>query len=197
MKYGKGGIIANPNCSTIIALMAVTPLHRAAGVKRMVVSTYQVRATAGRSPPPSNTRACVFGLAPGPPDSPVPGTFNSGYSVSPVSFLFRLGSVVCEMWRGQRPKRTTQAGALAASFAWRSSELISHMQILIICTSVFYYHQEILQLQSTRRLSKRQQAPFWVCAVLPLRLRVCSTEGLLVQTGPELLLIQTFLFPEN
>ena len=44
-KSGKGGIIANPNCSTIIALMAVTPIHRAAGVKRMVVSTYQVRQT--------------------------------------------------------------------------------------------------------------------------------------------------------
>ena len=42
-KAGKGGIIANPNCSTIIALMAVTPIHRAAGVKRMVVSTYQVQ----------------------------------------------------------------------------------------------------------------------------------------------------------
>ena len=41
-KAGKGGIIANPNCSTIIALMAVTPIHRAAGVRRMVVSTYQV-----------------------------------------------------------------------------------------------------------------------------------------------------------
>lgn len=42
VKLGQGGIIANPNCSTIIALMAVTPLHRAAGVKRIVVSTYQV-----------------------------------------------------------------------------------------------------------------------------------------------------------
>lgn len=50
MKAGKGGIIANPNCSTIIALMAVTPLHRAAGVKRMVVSTYQVF-----SQPPSSS----------------------------------------------------------------------------------------------------------------------------------------------
>ncbi len=37
-KVGKGGIIANPNCSTIIALMAVTPLHRVANVKRMIVS---------------------------------------------------------------------------------------------------------------------------------------------------------------
>ena len=45
-RAGSGGIIANPNCSTIIALMAVTPLHRAAGVRRMVVSTYQVRGSA-------------------------------------------------------------------------------------------------------------------------------------------------------
>ncbi|MCF7838624.1 MAG: aspartate-semialdehyde dehydrogenase, partial [Candidatus Marinimicrobia bacterium] len=35
------GFIANPNCSTIIALMAVGPLHQAAGVDRMVVCTYQ------------------------------------------------------------------------------------------------------------------------------------------------------------
>lgn len=45
----KGGIIANPNCSTIIALMAVTPLHREAGVKRMVVSTYQAASGAGQA----------------------------------------------------------------------------------------------------------------------------------------------------
>ena len=43
LKSGKGAIIANPNCSTIIALMAVTPLDRVSHVKRMVVSTYQVR----------------------------------------------------------------------------------------------------------------------------------------------------------
>lgn len=49
MKFGQGGIIANPNCSTIIALMAVTPLHRAANVKRMVVSTYQAASGAGQA----------------------------------------------------------------------------------------------------------------------------------------------------
>ncbi len=42
-----GAIIANPNCSTIIALMAVTPLDRVAKVKRMVVSTYQAASGAG------------------------------------------------------------------------------------------------------------------------------------------------------
>ena len=41
------GIIANPNCSTILMLVAVTPLHRAAGVRRMVVSTYQAASGAG------------------------------------------------------------------------------------------------------------------------------------------------------
>lgn len=43
-------LIANPNCSTIIALMAVTPLHRAPGsdgIERMVVSTYQAASGGG------------------------------------------------------------------------------------------------------------------------------------------------------
>ena len=44
---GNGGIIANPNCSTIIMLVPVTPLHRAATVRRMVVSTYQAASGAG------------------------------------------------------------------------------------------------------------------------------------------------------
>ena len=34
-------IIANPNCSTIQMLMALAPLHKAYGIKRIVVSTYQ------------------------------------------------------------------------------------------------------------------------------------------------------------
>jgi len=40
-------IVANPNCSTIIALVAVTPIHRAIGVERMVVATYQAASGAG------------------------------------------------------------------------------------------------------------------------------------------------------
>lgn len=35
------GIIANPNCSTIQMVVALKPLHDAAGIKRVVVSTYQ------------------------------------------------------------------------------------------------------------------------------------------------------------
>src|SRR5713226_10580070 len=35
------GIIANPNCTTAITLMALYPLHRAFGVKRIFASSYQ------------------------------------------------------------------------------------------------------------------------------------------------------------
>lgn len=38
---GHAGIIANPNCSTAVALMALAPLHKAFGLKRFIASTYQ------------------------------------------------------------------------------------------------------------------------------------------------------------
>ena len=46
IKWHKG-LIANPNCATIIGLVPTWPLHKLAGVKRMVVSTYQAASGAG------------------------------------------------------------------------------------------------------------------------------------------------------
>ncbi len=43
------GIIANPNCSTIIGIVPIWPLHKINPVKRMVVSTYQAASGAGMS----------------------------------------------------------------------------------------------------------------------------------------------------
>ncbi|MCL5935796.1 MAG: aspartate-semialdehyde dehydrogenase [Firmicutes bacterium] len=42
------GIIANPNCSTILMVVALKPIHDAAGIKRVVVSTYQAVSGAGK-----------------------------------------------------------------------------------------------------------------------------------------------------
>lgn len=42
------GIIANPNCSTIIMVMALKPLYELSRIKRVVVSTYQAVSGAGR-----------------------------------------------------------------------------------------------------------------------------------------------------
>lgn len=42
------GIIANPNCSTIIMLMALKPIHDLSPIKEIVVSTYQAVSGAGK-----------------------------------------------------------------------------------------------------------------------------------------------------
>jgi len=41
------GIIANPNCTTMIAMPVLAPLHRAAGLTRLVVSSYQAVSGSG------------------------------------------------------------------------------------------------------------------------------------------------------
>ena len=46
--YKKRNIIANPNCSTAQMVVALKPLHDAAGIRRVVVSTYQSVSGAGK-----------------------------------------------------------------------------------------------------------------------------------------------------
>ncbi|ATQ42009.1 aspartate-semialdehyde dehydrogenase [Caulobacter mirabilis] len=41
------GIVANPNCTTMAAMPVLKPLHAAAGLKRLVVSTYQAASGGG------------------------------------------------------------------------------------------------------------------------------------------------------
>ena len=47
--YAERNIIANPNCSTIQMVVALKPMHDAAKIKRVVVSTYQSVSGAGRA----------------------------------------------------------------------------------------------------------------------------------------------------
>lgn len=42
------GIVANPNCTTMVAMPVLKPLHEEAGLRRLVVSTYQAVSGAGR-----------------------------------------------------------------------------------------------------------------------------------------------------
>ncbi len=46
--YTKKGIIANPNCSTIQMVVALAPIYRKVGIKRVVVSTYQAVSGTGK-----------------------------------------------------------------------------------------------------------------------------------------------------
>src|SRR5580700_5503341 len=61
------GIIANPNCSTIQMVVALKPLHDAARIKHIVVSTYQATSGKGHAAVEelyAQTRAVMAGTAP-------------------------------------------------------------------------------------------------------------------------------------
>jgi aspartate-semialdehyde dehydrogenase len=47
-QYKNKGIIANPNCSTIQMVVALAPIHKKFGIKRVVVSTYQAVSGTGK-----------------------------------------------------------------------------------------------------------------------------------------------------
>ncbi len=49
VKHRPRGIIANPNCSTMQMLVALAPIHRKVGIKRINVATYQSVSGTGRS----------------------------------------------------------------------------------------------------------------------------------------------------
>jgi len=46
-RKSKKRLVANPNCTTAIALMALAPLHKEFGIKRCIMSTYQAASGAG------------------------------------------------------------------------------------------------------------------------------------------------------
>ncbi len=97
------GIVANPNCTTMVAMPVLKPLHDAAGLTRLVVSTYQAvsgAGLAGVAELDGQLRATVDGAAAltfdgravdGPPASVFPDTI--AHNVLPVAgYLVEDGS---------------------------------------------------------------------------------------------------------
>ncbi|HEX4303711.1 MAG TPA: aspartate-semialdehyde dehydrogenase [Rhizomicrobium sp.] len=73
------GIIANPNCSAITALVPLWPIHRKNRIKRMIVSTYQAASGAGAAAMQElvdSTRAHLDGKPFTPKVIPLPYAFN-------------------------------------------------------------------------------------------------------------------------
>lgn len=81
------GVIANPNCSTIILVVALWPLHRVNPVRRVVVSTYQAASGAGAralAELEQQTRDVLAGKAARPEVFHVPCAFNVFSHNAPV-----------------------------------------------------------------------------------------------------------------
>jgi aspartate-semialdehyde dehydrogenase len=65
------GLIANPNCSTMQLMVALKPIHDAAGIERLIVSTYQSVSGTGVKAVrelEEQTHAVLHGMEPPPPE---------------------------------------------------------------------------------------------------------------------------------
>ena len=96
--YTRKNIIANPNCSTAQLVVALAPLHRRAGIRRVVVSTYQSVSGAGTKGMDelfSQTRAIFVS------DSVEPGKFTKqiAFNVIPHIDVFMEDGTTKEEWK--------------------------------------------------------------------------------------------------
>lgn len=84
---GHGGIIANPNCSTIIAITPLWPVHRRNPIRRMILATYQAASGGGAAAMEElseSTRAYLEGRPYEPRVLPHPYAFNLFSHNSPI-----------------------------------------------------------------------------------------------------------------
>ena len=98
LKWHKG-IIANPNCSTIQMVVALEPLHRAATIRRVVVSTYQAAAGAGRQGLEELRQQAREILDSGSCSSPRTFQYQLAFNLIPQIDVFQEGGYTKEEWK--------------------------------------------------------------------------------------------------
>ena len=141
--YRNRGIIANPNCSTIQLVVALKPIHDAAGIERVNVATYQAVSGAGRSAMEALTvgaRAWLDGAevpAPG-PEKPV--AFNV---VPKIDRLMDSGYTKEEM-----------------KMFWETRKILEDPNIMVNATCVrvpvYYGHSEAVHVETRTKVTVPQ-----------------------------------------
>ena len=134
------GIVANPNCSTMQMLVALAPIHRAAGIRRINVATYQSVSGAGRSALEELGRqtANILGFK-----EPEPQRF-------PVQIAFNLIPHIDEFLDNGYTKEEMK-------LVWETRKILGDDSIQVNPTAVrvpvFYGHSEAVHVETERKLS--------------------------------------------
>jgi aspartate-semialdehyde dehydrogenase len=134
------GIIANPNCSTMQMLVALAPLHRAAGIERINVATYQSVSGAGRTGMEELGRqtAAMLNFQ---PHEPVK---------FPVQIAFNLIPHIDEFLENGYTKEEMK-------MVWETRKILGDDSIMVNPTAVrvpvFLGHSEAVHLETRRKLS--------------------------------------------
>ncbi len=139
--YRKRNIIANPNCSTAQMVVALKPLHDAATIRRVVVSTYQSVSGAGKAGMDElfeQSRAIFVG------DKPEPATFTKqiAFNVIPHIDVFLDDGSTKEEWK---------------MVAETKKILDPKVKVSATCVRVpvFVGHSEAIHLELERELSAK------------------------------------------
>jgi aspartate-semialdehyde dehydrogenase len=93
------GIVANPNCSTIQMVVALKPLHDRARIRRVVVSTYQAAAGAGKNGLDELLRQAREILEHGTCGAPRTFQYQLAFNLIPQIDVFQDGGYTKEEWK--------------------------------------------------------------------------------------------------
>lgn len=129
------GIIANPNCSTMQMLVALAPIHRAVGIERINVATYQSVSGGGRSALEELGRqtAAILNFA-----DPSPSRF-------PVQIAFNLIPQIDDFLDNGYTKEEMK-------LVWETRKILGDDRIQVNPTAVrvpvFYGHSEAVHIET-------------------------------------------------
>ncbi|MBP6597328.1 MAG: aspartate-semialdehyde dehydrogenase [Arenimonas sp.] len=137
------GIIANPNCSTMQMLVALAPIHRAVGIERINVATYQSVSGAGRSAMEELGRQTAAML----------GFQTHEASKFPVQIAFNLIPHIDEFLDNGFTKEEMK-------LVWETRKILGDDSIQVNPTAVrvpvFYGHSEAVHLETRTKISAAQ-----------------------------------------
>jgi aspartate-semialdehyde dehydrogenase len=143
MAHRPRGIIANPNCSTMQMLVALAPIHRAVGIERINVATYQSVSGAGRSAMEELGRQTAAML----------GFQTHEASRFPVQIAFNLIPHIDEFLDNGFTKEEMK-------LVWETRKILGDESIQVNPTAVrvpvFYGHSEAVHLETREKISAAQ-----------------------------------------
>ncbi|HHY47364.1 MAG TPA: aspartate-semialdehyde dehydrogenase [Firmicutes bacterium] len=144
------GIIANPNCSTIIMVVPLKPIDDRAGIKRIVVSTYQAASGAGARAMQAlmdESRACIMGEAVDPkvlPYASAPKHYQIAFNLIPQVDVFSDMYYTKEEWKMVR----------------ETQKILHRQDIRVTATTVrvpvFRCHSESVNLELEKPLTRQE-----------------------------------------
>jgi aspartate-semialdehyde dehydrogenase len=145
------GIIANPNCSTIQMVVALKPLHDHARIRRVVVSTYQAAAGAGKNGLDELRRQAREILEHGTCSPPSTFQYQLAFNLIPQIDVFQEGGYTKEEWKmvHETVKIMGDAGIRVTATTVRVPVFVGHSESINIETERKLTADEARRILST------------------------------------------------